>query len=219
MYDYYESEPPPPRGRAGLVVMVLLASIMIGVSMGVLLAGRDASSLLRWVLAGMPDQTPSEQPASTPSPAEVKNLHAKKSRKQSASRVIPTGFPSIGTVRYSSQSDGARFDFDLESMDPVGAGELASPDRIYIDLEQTDHDPGAWGRLEMQKTLSINGDLVTRVRLIKWESGMVQIVLDLKQACSFTYQAPTGPQSRLHIELRQRTTGALASKAPKLAGA
>ena len=174
-------------------MLVLVASIMIGVSMGVLLTGRDASSVLRWVLAGMPDQAPSEQMASTIFPAESQNLHAKKSRKQSASRVIPTGFPSIGTVRYCSQSDCARFDFDLESMDPVGAGELASPDRIYIDLEETGRDPGARGRLEMQKTLSINGDLVTRVRLLKWESGMVQIVLDLKQDCSFTYQAPAGP--------------------------
>jgi hypothetical protein len=183
-----------------------MASIIFGISMGVLLAGRDPSSLLRWVLAGMPDQAPSAQPASTTSPAESTNLHAKKSRK-SASRVIATGFPSIGTVRYSSQSDCARFDFDLESMDLVGTGELTGPDRIYIDLEETGHDPDASGPLEMQKALSINGDLVTRVRLIKWESGAVQIVLDLKQACSFTYQAPPGHKDRLHVELRQRTIG------------
>ncbi len=93
-------------------------------------------------------------------------------------------------------------DIDLESTELVGTGVLAGPDRIYIDLQESQPVQGEAGRLKAQKTVSVDGDPVARVRIAEREAGAMRIVLDLNRSCDFKYQILPGSPSRLVLEIR-----------------
>jgi hypothetical protein len=107
------------------------------------------------------------------------------------------------------------FTFDLEAAKLVGTGELSSPDRVYVDLQDNRQEQGALGQLKAQKVIPIDGDLVIKARIARWESGAMRIVLDLKRSCRFTYQIPPGDTSHLIVELRPRAASGTHAKLSK----
>ncbi len=195
-----ESYGPKPQipVRIAPFIMVIVAATMIGASSAVLIADRDAFPLVQrsidlqlakirsYLLAR--DETAGAKPETT--------------------TVIRTGLSSIVAIDYSSTPDSAQVAFDLEAMDVVRSGRLRSPDRIYFDLQDRSRGQGASRQAQSQKTVSIAGNLLTRVRIAQSKPGTTRIVLDLKRYCNFMYKASPGPPSRLIVEIRPRETGA-----------
>ena len=194
-----------PKSRASVktapVVMVVLAATMIGSSFGVIIADRDALPLLEnnlaARLAGVRGYLLATPDAASPKP-ETPN-------------VIPTGISSVVAIQYSSKPDSTHMAFDLQATDMVRMGELSNPDRIYFDLQDRSRKQSTLKRLNMQKTISIDGNLLTGVRIAQRKQGVTRIVLDLRCSCEFTYQTSPGPPSRLIVEIRPRLTGVPAS--------
>jgi hypothetical protein len=197
------------RGNFTPIVMVVLASTILGASLGILIADRDAFLGLKGRIAAQIAWNTSIPTAAAKSETPKNgSLNAMKSQAPPASGTLSTGLSSISAIQYSSQTDFTQLAFDLGDMDLIRTGKLKSPDRIYIDLQDTHPQKRARKGLKAQKRLIIDGDLLARVRIAHWESGAMRIVLDLKRSCNFTYQVSPGASSRLTVKIRPRATGA-----------
>jgi len=208
MKDFDEPKS-PTTVKTAAIVMIIVAATIVGAGSGILIANQD---LLLGLAGKIAQQFPGALATTKSEIPGPQGLEAVESRGQPVSKAIPTGLSSIGAIRYSMQSGSANVAFDLDEMDLVRTGRLDSPERIYIDLQDHRREQGALGRLQSQKTLQIDGDALTRVRISQWESGAMRIVLDLKRSCDFTYQISPGPPSRLIIQLGPRPTSASAPK-------
>jgi hypothetical protein len=203
----------PPRNIAP-AVMILLASVMLGAASGIVIADRNAFSVLKDAIPRELARLFSSQPASpraegvNPDVPVVQAVQPAIPQAEHVSKVIPIGLSSIDAIRYSPQSDSARIDFSLEALDLVGTGVLGNPDRVYLDLQEGRGERGMAGPLKARKVIRVDDDMVTGVRISQWESGAMRIVLDLGRSCDFTHQILPGSPSRLSVQLRPRTAGA-----------
>jgi hypothetical protein len=212
MQDSSGPESPTPRKLAP-IVMVVLAATMVGSSLGILIADRDALSVLKRRVAGQAAANTSTAPSGTkPGIAGNKGLNAVDSRTQPQSEILSTGFKALGAIRYSAQADFTQVAFDLKDMDLIRTEKLSGPNRVYVDLQEIRRQKGTRKRLKAKKTLSIDGDLISKVRIAQWDTGALRIVLDLKCSCNFTYQTPKGSPSLLIVELRPHTMAEPISK-------
>ncbi len=216
MRDSEKYEASGPRNIAA-TVMIILAAAMIGGSFGILIADRGAMDFLKNRIAGRTagytDRTVTPN-AKSETPA-TKASDDEKPLGEPEGRILQTGLSAIGAIHYSPKSDSALFTFDLESAKLVGTGELSSPDRIYVDLQNKHQALGIPGRLKVQKVIPIDGNLVAKARIAQRESGEVRVVLDLKRSCRFSYQIPPGDNPRLIVELRPRTAAVEPAKLSK----
>jgi hypothetical protein len=206
MQDFAEPKTPKP-GKAALVMLVMTA-VMIGATSGVLIADRNALSVIKGNISARLTGILGNQPASVH--AANTKPHTTSFQEEQLSEVIPIGLSSIGDIRYSLQSDFAHMDFDLASMNLIGTGVLGSPDRIYVDLRESGRIKSAVGRLKARKAIRIDGDPVTGVRISQWDSGAMRIVVDLSRPCDFTHQIVPGSPSRLILKIRPSATDASA---------
>jgi hypothetical protein len=207
--SYIAERGPETRGNFTPTVMVVLAATILGASLGILIADRDAFLGLKGIIAAQIAGNTRIPTAGTKSEIPKNgSLNATKSQPTPASGVISTGLSSISAIQYSCQTDFTQLAFDLGDMDLIRAGKLKSPDRIYIDLQDTHPQRRAPKGLKAQKRLTIDGDLLARVRIAHWESGAMRIVLDLKRSCNFTYEISPGASSCLTIKIRPRATEA-----------
>ena len=188
----------PQRVRIVPIVMIVMAAMMIGATSGVLIADRNALLFLENDIASQLARVRGYLRASANTA----------SAKPEAPKGIPTGLSSIIAIHYSSKPGSTQMAFDLEAVDLVRTGKLRSPDRIYFDLQDRSREQGTLRRLKTQKAVSIDGDLLTRVRISQGQPGATRIVLDLRRSCDFTYQTSPGSPSRLLVEIRPCTTGA-----------
>jgi hypothetical protein len=212
MQDLSGLKSPTPRNLAPMLMLVLAAT-MIGSSLGILIADRDAFSDLKIRVAGQVATKSSTPQARTKSEADKDHgLSTAISQAQEDSELIETGLKILGPIRYSTQVDSTRVAFDLEDMNLIRTGLLASPNRVFVDLQDSHGGKGSRKLIKAQKTLSIDGDLIFRVRIAHWDSGALRIVLDLKRSCNFTYRIPQGSPSRLILELRPHISEASGSK-------
>jgi len=190
----------PAPAKIAPVVIIVMAATMIGSTSGLFIADRNALLLLKKDIASQLAGIRSYLFATADTA----------SAQPEAPKVIPTGLPSIVAIYYSCEPGSAHMAFDLETADLVGTGKLRSPDRIYFDLQDRSRKRGTLKRPNTQKAVSIDGNLLTGVRISQRKPGATRIVLDLKQTCDFTYQTSPGPPSRLTVEIRPRPAGASA---------
>jgi hypothetical protein len=213
MKDFADHRSRTPR-KTSLTLIIVLVAAIIGASLGILIA--DSDTLLPvlkrdtavWIARMSRTQTESKRSKIH----KTKELNDKKSDSQPTFRVISTGLSSMSAMRYSVQSDSARLAFDLGNLVLVHMEKLSDPDRIYIDLRDDHQEQGTIGRLGEQKAFSIDGDLVTQVRIAERKSDTIRVVLDLKHSCDFTYQIPPGFPARLIVILQPRAVDVAASK-------
>jgi hypothetical protein len=190
-------------GHAGAAMMIVLAAIMIGATTGIMIASQN-------LLPGLNERTASLIPENIVS--KLDNLKAKisgivggsdkESHAETEYETISTGLISVDTIHYSPQPNSAQMMFDLEDMQLIGTGRLSGPDRVYVDLQNIHWEQDSFKGIKTLKALDIDGDLVSRVRIKKRESGVTRIVLDLTQCCDFTYKIPQQSPSRLIVSLR-----------------
>jgi len=200
--QYFDRPQSPPPRKTAPVVMVVVAATMIGATSGILIADQDAFLRLKQNIASQLAGVRGCLLATADTA----------SAKPETPKAIPTGLSSIVAIYYSSKPGSAHMAFDLEAAHLVRTGKLRSPDRIYFDLQNGSREQGTSRRLKTQKAVSIEGDLLTGVRISQRKPGTTRIVLDLKRSCDFTYQTSPGPPSRLMVEIQPCPTGASASE-------
>ncbi len=201
MHDFYGPTPPKPV-KAGPIVMVVLAAMMLGASSGILIADRD---VLRFLEKNIVSQLASVR-------GYLDSGASNASAKPEAPTVIPTGLSSIAAIYYSSNPASAQVAFDLGTTDVVGTGKLTKPDRIYFDLKDRSRGQATVTPWKSEKAVSISGSLLHGVRISRRKPGVTRVVLDLKRLCDFTYKTSAGPPSRLTVEIRPCPAGASASE-------
>ncbi len=104
-------------------------------------------------------------------------------------------FPHISGIRHWSSSDSTTVVLDLEDQVQYEAHRLASPDRIYFDLHDTQLAPDLAG-----KTIDVGDALLNRVRVAQPVAGMTRIVLETKADSNFSVSLEPNPY-RLVVEV------------------
>lgn len=184
-------------------MMIVLAAAIIGAVLGIMIASQNA-------LPGLNAKVASLIPADIGRLLDdlkaqisgIVNGSDKESYAETEFEAIPTGLISLDTIHYSPEANSAQMMFDLEDMQLIGTGRLSSPDRVYVDLQNIHWEQDTFKGIKTLKALDINGDLVSRVRIKKRESGVTRIVLDLTKCCDFTYDIPQQSPSRLIVRLQ-----------------
>jgi hypothetical protein len=209
MQDSDEPRPTKVTSNAP-ILMILIAAAFIGGSFGIIVADPDALPVLRgritWLTAG---DTGAKHEMSSTDGSGLQTSHAP------LSMVVRTGFSSIGSIRYTSQSDSTQLTFDLGAVDLIATGQLDKPDRVYIDLKENSRERSLPEQPTMYRTIKIDGDLVSRARIVREQSGKMRIVLDLNSSCEFTYETPPEETPRLIVKLRPRAVRASSSNPPQ----
>jgi N-acetylmuramoyl-L-alanine amidase/putative methionine-R-sulfoxide reductase with GAF domain len=106
-------------------------------------------------------------------------------------------FPKISGLRHWSSSDSTTVVLDLEDQVQYEAHRLTGPDRIYVDLHDTQLAPDLAG-----KTIDIGESLLNRIRIAQPVAGMTRVVLETKTNPNFSVSLEPSPY-RLVIELRK----------------
>ena len=205
-------------GEFLLYLSVILVAILLGVAGGIWLAKRDLSSKQEKIVPSQASLRPSGQP---PSP-ELKHGEAglpppvlpesRAATREPAANVILLGFPSIRAIHHSDQQDFTEIAIELRAAVLLRAAKLHNPERIYLDLAEKGRRHSPKGRLKSRREVALEDSRVAGVRVVRWESGAVRIVVDLKRSCEYSYRLSSEPLSRIIVELRARTQGALASR-------
>jgi N-acetylmuramoyl-L-alanine amidase/putative methionine-R-sulfoxide reductase with GAF domain len=106
-------------------------------------------------------------------------------------------FPRVTGIRHWSSATSSTVVLDLEDQVQYEAHRLASPDRIYFDLRDTQLTP------EAAKSVDVTGDtLLNRVRVAQPIAGMTRVVLETKADSNFSVSLEPNPY-RLVIEVRK----------------
>jgi N-acetylmuramoyl-L-alanine amidase/putative methionine-R-sulfoxide reductase with GAF domain len=106
-------------------------------------------------------------------------------------------FPKITGVRHWSSSDSTTVVLDLEDQVQYEAHRLTGPDRIYVDLHDTQLAPEL-----ANKSIEIGESLLNKVRIAQSVAGMTRVVLETKANPNFSVSLEPNPY-RLVIELRK----------------
>lgn len=104
-------------------------------------------------------------------------------------------FPLISGIRHWSSVDSTTVVLDLEDQVQYEAHRLASPNRIYFDLHDTQLSPDLAG-----KTIDVGDALLNRVRVAQPVAGMTRIVLETKADWNFSVSLEPNPY-RLVMEV------------------
>ncbi len=212
-------------GEFLLSLFVILAAILVGVAGGIWLAERDWSNRQRESVplqasldngnrSLSPDSEQSEAGPLAPAPPE-----SKAATREPASKVISLGLPSISAIHHSDQPDFTEIAIELRAADLLRAAQLHNPERVYFDLSEKGRRHSPKGRLKSRRDVALKDPRVAGVRVVRWESGAVRIVVDLKRACEYSYRLSSEPSPRIILELRSRPESDLASRNPSRKGA
>ena len=201
MHELDETEAVKPR-KVGPLLIVIICFTVIGSVFGIMIADQDLRSALKTETSGLISASFGSLFADLKAIiTRVEDQRAAESQLETAFEVISTGLPSVGTIRYSPKANSTQMIFDLVDMKLIQTGRLTDPHRVYVDLQDIYWEPDSFKGIKTLKALDINGDLVSRVRIKKRESGVMRIVLDLKQSCDMTCQIPQNSPSRLIVQL------------------
>ena len=106
-------------------------------------------------------------------------------------------FPHVTGIRHWSSADSSTVVLDLQDQVQYEAHRLASPDRIYFDLRDTQLSPDLVG-----KSIEVGDTFVTRIRMAQPVAGMTRIVLETKANSTFSVSLEPNPY-RLVVEVRK----------------
>lgn len=179
--------------RPGLVVV--LAVLLVASALG---AG------IWWKIAHNPQRVNASSPRTTsvpgPTPLAVSNPSiltpeeetVPESEAQEKSGVLP----HVTGVRHWSSADSSTVVVDLQDQVQYEAHRLSNPERIYIDLHDTQMVPGLSG-----KVIEVGDELLVRVRVAQPMAGVTRVVLDTKGGSNFSVSLEPNPY-RLVVEVR-----------------
>jgi hypothetical protein len=208
--EIQKSTPPkaaaPSDSRA--TFLVLVSAMLIGMTGGLLVADREASVGRNATAATKSVGGPAGQPSKDDSAASKSaDANEKEPAKEPAPAPPKSVSPAVETVNYSEQTDSASVSIALGSVALVGTDKAHNPERIYFDLRDSHRLEAPVDGFRAMKAVRTDGTLVGRVRVAKWESGAIRIVLDLKRPCEYKYEITSEPYPRLVVRLQPRTTG------------
>jgi hypothetical protein len=104
-------------------------------------------------------------------------------------------------VRSSSQGDYSRVVIDLSSDVRYKVGHLSNPERVYLDLSQTDISPQL-----ARRRFALKDGLVERVRMRTNQESVTRIVLDLYTEVRY-WVSIVGDPARMIVELSRPDAG------------
>jgi len=106
-------------------------------------------------------------------------------------------FPRVTGIRRWSSADSSTVVLDLEDQVQYEAHRLASPDRIYFDLHDTQLAPELAG-----KSIEVGDPLLIRIRVAQPVAGVTRVVLEIKPDSNFSVSLEPNPY-RLVVEVRK----------------
>jgi len=106
-------------------------------------------------------------------------------------------FPHVTGIRRWSSADSSTVVLDLEEQVQYEAHRLASPDRIYFDLHDTQLAPDLAG-----KSIEVGDALLARIRVAQPVPGVTRVVLEIKSDSNFSVSLEPNPY-RLVVEVRK----------------
>ncbi|HEX4785046.1 MAG TPA: N-acetylmuramoyl-L-alanine amidase [Candidatus Sulfotelmatobacter sp.] len=106
-------------------------------------------------------------------------------------------FPRVTGVRHWTSADASTVVLDLQDQVQYEAHRLASPDRIYFDLRDTQLAPDL-----LAKSIDVGDSFVNRIRMAQPVAGMTRIVLETKANSTFSVSLEPNPY-RLVVEVRK----------------
>ena len=106
-------------------------------------------------------------------------------------------FPRVTGVRHWTSADASTVVLDLEDQVQYEAHRLASPDRIYFDLRDTQLASDL-----IAKSIDVGDTFVNRIRMAQPVAGMTRIVLETKANSTFSVSLEPNPY-RLVVEVRK----------------
>ncbi len=202
------------RAKRRPVMLILLVCIVIG---GAITAGawwkmksaQLGSAIIR--TEKMPvkrDATVSPNEESTAAgavadPATEANVTTKSNSEASEPDTTPASaqelskFPRVTGIRHWSSADSSTVVLDLEDQVQYEAHRITGPDRVYIDLRDTQLPPELVG-----KAIDVGDTFVSRVRMAQPVAGMTRIVLETRANSTFSVSLEPNPY-RLVIEVRR----------------
>jgi hypothetical protein len=195
------------KSRPGLGVVLLVLLIALALAGG-----------LWWKLRHQNQSPPASPPQAAsatmvqtkPSPSmEEDSATSRANFSDPASDENPGGLPRVIGIRHSSSAGSSTVIVDLQDQVQYEAHRLSNPDRIYIDLHETGLAPGLFG-----KTIEVNEDLLTRVRIAQPVRGVTRVVLETKSASDFSVRLESNPY-RLVVEVRSVATNTRPTAPPR----
>jgi len=213
-------------GEFAFAVLVLALAIVLGGLGGVWIARREGLQKPKATEATQVKEQPSVQPAKQPESEEAagppaktpppKVSEVKSETGKAAAKAVGARFPSIEAITYSSTVGTTQVEIELGTASLVRAAGLSNPERVYFDLQTGGRTQGSGGRLDAPKAISVSDDtLLAGIRVARWNSGNIRVVLDLKRPCDFSYRLSPPPAPRLIVELKARRASGAAPKAPE----
>ena len=211
-------------GEFAFAVLVLAVAIVVGGLGGVWIARREGLQKPKATAPAQVTEQPSDQPAKLPesdraaeAPPKIPPPKAAEVKPQTVKPAAkPTGakLPSIEAISYSSQAGTTQVTIELGAASLARAAGLPNPERVYFDLQAGGRTQGTRGRMDTQNALNVSDDaLLAGIRVARWSSGDIRIVLDLKRPCEFSYRLSPQPAPRLIVELKARPAGGAAPNA------
>ena len=120
-----------------------------------------------------------------------------------------TSVPRVRRITTSAAADSTRITLDLEDSVQYTSARIKNPDRIFFDLHSARLTP------EVAKgNISVDGKLLTAVRVAQNKSGVVRVVLDVNGVKDYTASLMNNPP-RLIIDLYASNTALRAGKAKR----
>ena len=220
------STPAPKRsvsfGEFLLSLFVVVAAMLLGAVGGIWLAERDRSAKQQEIVAPRASEQVNVQPLKTDlgRSGSARSAQVPKPEAKGSKRVVfPLGLPSVRAVQHSYRPDYTEIGIELRSAVLLHAAHLHAPERVYFDLADSKQAQRPKGRLKSRREVPVNDARVAGVRAVRWESGAVRVVVDLKRPCEYSYRLSSGPPSLLILELRTHVPSALARHMPPRQGA
>ncbi len=188
-----------------VTLLVVLAATMLGAVGGVWLAERDHATGRHESSSTQASRLPTSRPVNVESERPKSNqpstpVHATAAKKMSQ-ETIPLRLSSVRSIRHAYRPDYTEIAFELRGVELLKAARLHDPERVYFDLAESGQAPRPQGRLKARRQVSIPDERVAGVRAVRWESGAVRIVVDLKRPCAYGYRLSPGPPSLLILGL------------------
>ena len=213
-------------GEFAFAIMVLAVAIVVGGLGGIWIAKREGLQKPKAPELPQATEQPLDQPAEQPgedkaaeAPSKAPSLKASEVKSldvRPAPKPAGPQLPSVAAIHYSSQAGTTEVTIELGAASLVRAAGLPNPERVYFDLQADGQSERPHGSLDAQNAMDVGDDaLLAGIRVARWKSGNMRVVLDLKRPCEFSYRLSPQPASRLIVELKARADGSSAN-APEI---
>lgn len=213
-----------PVGEFLLTLFVVIAATLVGAAGGIWLAERGRSADRQETVSPQTSPQHANRVQSTAPGLPKVDLPTAQVSKEAAKRpeteVIRIGLPSVRAIHHSVQPDYTEIAIELRAADLLQAARLHNPERVYFDLADNGRTQRPKGRLKSRRDVSLRDERVARIRVVRWESGSVRVVVDLKRRCEYSYRIDPGPESLLTLRFwTHPAADILAGQKPQRQGA